>query len=256
MIRFACLLALLLVPALPVAAQETVAPGGVLRVAFLRTNPAQARLDPATGEYRGVAIDLARALADRNKATLVLQPLENPPRVIDAVSRGEADIGFVAPNAEREGPVAFTRTYMLVQQTFMVRADSPIASIADIDRPGNRIGAGRTDSIGFYLKQNLKQAQLVESDDSTLAEAREHLATGRIAAFGANRQRLTQAARGVPDVRLLPDDLYGVPQAIIVANGKPATLQMLDAFLAEAKRSGTLQASITRSGVIGLSVAD
>src|SRR5262245_59070550 len=36
-----------------------IAPGGTLRAAYLGTNPAQAMRDPATGELRGPAYDLA-----------------------------------------------------------------------------------------------------------------------------------------------------------------------------------------------------
>ena len=43
-----------------------IAPGGTLRAAYLGTNSAQAMRDPATGEVRGPAYDLARELARRN----------------------------------------------------------------------------------------------------------------------------------------------------------------------------------------------
>ena len=43
-----------------------IAPGSTLRAAYLGTNPAQAMRDPATGELRGPAYDLARELARRN----------------------------------------------------------------------------------------------------------------------------------------------------------------------------------------------
>ncbi len=256
MIRFASALALLLLSVLPLAAQDALAPGGTLRVAFLKSNPAQALRDVGTGDYRGVAIDLARDLAQKRKLPLALHPFDSPQQVIEAVKGGEADIGFLAANAEREGEVSFTHSYMLVQQSFLVRADSPIRSVADIDKPGYRIGVSQGDSIAFHLKQNLKIAELAELPGFTLMEAKEELAAGRIAAFGANRQRLTQAARGTDEFRLLPDDLYGVPQAIAVANGRPEALKLLDEHLAEAKRSGALQHAIERSGVVGISVAD
>lgn len=252
------LVSVLLAAFVSVAAQaeEALAPGGTLRVAFLKSNPAQALRNVGTGEFHGVAIDLARDLGLKQKLPVELRPLDNPQQVIEAVAKGEADIGFVAPNAERVGPVSFTKTYMLVQQTFLVKADSAIQAIADIDKPGNRIGANRGDSIAFHLKQNLKSAELVENPDFTLLEAKEQLVSGKVQAFGANRQRLTQAARGAAEFRILPDNLYGVPQAIAVANGKPEALKLLDGFLAEAKSSGMLKQAIEKSGVVGISVAE
>ena len=79
------------------------APGGTLRAAYLGTNPAQAMRDPATGEVRGAAYDLARELARRNNVPLEFKPIAGPPAVIEAVKNAEADIGFVAYEATRLG---------------------------------------------------------------------------------------------------------------------------------------------------------
>src|SRR5215831_14254765 len=111
-----------------------IAPGGTLRAAYLGTNPAQAMRDPATGEVRGPAYDLARELARRNNVPLEFKPIAGPPAVIEAVKTAEADIGFVAYEATRLGTVEFSQTYMLVRQSFLVLDGSPIKAIADIDR--------------------------------------------------------------------------------------------------------------------------
>ena len=99
--------------------------------------------DPKTGEARGVSIDLTNELALRLgvKATIVSSP--TPTSVIETVAKGEADIGFVAFDPSRAGTVEFSQTYMLVGQTFMVPENSPIRSVADIDKPGQKIGAGK-----------------------------------------------------------------------------------------------------------------
>ena len=138
-----------------------------VRAAYLASNPAQAVKDPATGEARGVVVDLARELERTRGVTVTLVGLANPQRVIDAVSKGEAEIGFVAYNPERAGPVEFSKPYLLVNQTFIVRDGSPIRSIADIDRQGRKLGATRADSIALYLGRTLKQGQFVELDDSS-----------------------------------------------------------------------------------------
>ena len=104
-----------------------IAPGSTLRAAYLGTNPAQAMRDPATGEFRGPAYDLARELARRNNVPLEFKPIASPPAVIEAVKNGEADIGFVAYEATRLGTVEFSQTYMLVRQSFLVLDGSPIA---------------------------------------------------------------------------------------------------------------------------------
>jgi polar amino acid transport system substrate-binding protein len=229
---------------------------GTVRVAYLASNPAHATRDPATGEARGVVIDLAHELGRQRGVAVSLLGLENPQRVIDAVRNGEADIGFVAYNPERAGPVEFSKPYLLVQQTFLVGATSPISAVAELDRPGTKLGATRGDSIALYLRRTLQQATLVELASPSAAEILGALREGTIDAFGANRQRLTDLLRGAGGVRLLPDDLYGVEQTIIVPAGRHDALEAMNRFIDETTRSGFLAASIQRSGVIGITPAE
>ncbi|MGH9145590.1 MAG: transporter substrate-binding domain-containing protein [Vicinamibacterales bacterium] len=237
------------------AAQAIVAPTGTLRAAYLSGNPAQGIKDPATGTVRGVAVDLARELARRHSVEVSLIGVATPQDVIEAVQGGTADVGFVAYNPERAGPVAFSQPYMLVQQTFVVLQDSTIRSIADIDRPNQKIGARKGDSIALYLARTLKRAQLVNTVQAGAAEIKQMLASGQLDAFGANRQRLSDVLPEVTGLRLLPDDLYGVEQTLIVPMGKPDVLKIANEFIDDVRRSGFLQSSIERSGVVGIAVA-
>jgi polar amino acid transport system substrate-binding protein len=228
---------------------------GMVRAAYLATNPAHAVKDPKTGEARGVVIDLLQELGRMHSVKVTPIPLPNPAAVIDAVRKGEAEIGFVAYNPERAGPVEFTKPYLLVNQTFIVREDSPIRAIADIDRQGRKLGATRADSIALYLGRTLKQGQLVQLDNSSPDAVFKMLREGTIDAFGANRQRLTDITRGVAGIRLLPDDLYGVEQTIIVPGGRRDAQDAANKFIDEVRKSGFLRKAIDRSGVIGISVA-
>ena len=236
------------------ATADDLAPGGTLRAAYLATNPAQAVRDPATGETRGASADLARELAKRRNLGVALVPLANPATVIEAVAKGEADIGFVAFAPERVGTVAFSQVYMLVQQSFIVKDNSPIKSVKDIDAAGLRISAGAGDSIALYLKRKLKNTALIETDN-TPADAKKKFAANEIDAFGANRQRLTTMLKDMPGYHILPDSLFGVTQTIIVPKDKTAALETVNRFLDDMRASGFLQSAVEKSGIIGLSVA-
>ncbi len=237
-------------------AQTTpLAKAGLVRAAYLASNPAQAVKDPATGEIRGVVVDLTREFERTRGTKVTLVGLPNPQRVIDAVRNGEAEIGFVAYNPERAGPVEFSKPYLLVNQTFIVKDDSPIRSIADVDRPGRKLGATRADSIALYLKRTLKQGALVELDDTSGDAVNRLLQAGAVDAFGANRQRLSDMLKGMSGYRLLADDLYGVEQTIIVAGGRRDALDAANQFIDEVRRSGFLQSSVERSGILGIAVA-
>jgi polar amino acid transport system substrate-binding protein len=243
------------VGALRLAGQSAIAPSGTLRAAFIAGNPAMAVKNPATGEAGGPAVDLARELARQQRVGVALVGVQTPQNVIDAVRTGQADVGFVAYNPERAGAVEFSRPFMLVQQTFLVKQDSPIRSVKAIDQPNLKIGARKADSMALYLARTLKQAKLVEITESNGGEGVQALAAGEVDAFGSNRQRLSDTLRAAPGLRLLPDDLYGVEQTIIVPAGNAGSLNTVNQFIDEVRRSGFLAASIARSGVVGIAVA-
>ncbi len=180
--------------------------------------------------------------------------MDDPPAVIEEVKAGTADIGFVAYEATRLGTVEFSQPYMLVQQSFLVLDASPIRGIADIDQAGRTVAGTRNDSITLCMKRTLHRASVVElpNDPAQLGAA---LTGGSIDAFGANRQRLTTLMRATPGTRLLSDDLFSVPQNVVVPKGRPAARAVVDAVIDDLRQSGQLQAAINRSGAIGVTVA-
>ena len=100
----------LLTAASGIATQSAVAPTGTLRAVYLSGNPAQAVKEPATGAIRGVVVDLTREWGRRLGVETALTGVQSPQHVIDAVRNGQADIGFVAYNPERAGPVELWST--------------------------------------------------------------------------------------------------------------------------------------------------
>jgi polar amino acid transport system substrate-binding protein len=233
---------------------DEIARTGTLRAVYLGSNPAQAVLDRATGAVRGVAADLARALALRGGTAVEINAVANPQYVIDAVSDGAADIGFLAFEPSRLGKIEFSQTYMFVQQSFLVLEGSSIAAIADIDRAGQKIAGTRNDSITLYMRRKLRHATLVEIENDP-AEIKRLLLAKEIEAFGANRQRLTTLMRDIPGARLLPGSLFGVPQTIVVAKDRAPALLALNRFIDDVRASGFLQQAIAASGIIGLELA-
>lgn len=237
------------------AANDTIAPTGTLRAAYIVTNLAQARRDPATGEITGVIADITRELGRREGLPVTITPLPTAAAVLDAVRTGAADIGFVAPNPERTGVVLFSNAYMLVHQSALVLADSTLQSVKDLDRAGQVIGINTDDTVGVWLKQNLKSASVRATPDYSLREAVQWLKDGSVVAFAGNRQRLASGTQGVAGLRLLPDNIYSVGQAVAVPTDQAGRLAAINAFLNELRASGFLAQSVARSGVDGISVA-
>ncbi len=238
-----------------VAADAVLAPTGTLRAVYIVANLAQARLDPQTGNVTGVVADITRELGRRADVPTTITPLPTAATVLEAVRNGNADIGYVAPNPERTGQVLYSQTYMLVQQSALVRTDSPLQSVHDLDRAGLVIGINTDDSVGVWLQERLKIARVRSTSDYTLREAVRWLQDGTVVAFAGNRQRLAANTKDVPGLRLLADNFYGVPQTIAVPIDRPDRLARIEQALNEFRASGFLTEAVARSGVDGLDVA-
>jgi polar amino acid transport system substrate-binding protein len=236
------------------AAEPILAPTGRLRAAYIVANLAQARRDPGTGVVSGVVADLTHELGRRAGVPVTITPLATAADVLEAVRSGSADIGFVAPNPERKDVVLYSQTYMLVQQSALVRADSNLQSVRDLDHIERVIGVNSDDSVGVWLQARLGAARVRATPDYTLREAVQWLQDGTVIAFAGNRQRLAANTRDVTGLRLLPDNFYGVPQTIAVALDRPDRLKWINTALDDLRAGGFLADSIARSGVDGLDV--
>jgi polar amino acid transport system substrate-binding protein len=241
--------------ALPPAAANELVPTGTLRATYIGSNPVQAFVDPASKEVRGPAAEIARALAQKLNVPLDIKGAQGVPGVIESVKKSEADIGFVAYDPVRAVDVDFSQTYSLAQNTYLVLQASPLRSVADIDKAGLRIGVGERDAGDFFLTRTLKNAALVRNPGGNLDTAVKQLNAGEIAAYAANRQRLTELVARVPGLRMLPDNFYGVEQAVIVRKGNRPLLEAVEKLLDEARSSGLVAGAIARAGLAGVDVA-
>jgi polar amino acid transport system substrate-binding protein len=245
----ACLLCL------PITAAD-LAPTGTLRAAFLRTNPVQGRTDPQTKSITGPVADLVQELARRLGVPYKIIPAADAREVIDDLNTHTADIGFLAYDAPRAAEVDFSRPYALMQNSYLVRADSPIYKASYADRAGFRIGAAQGQSQAVYLKENLKNAQVkvlpaMPSPD----ELEKMLVAVELDAFGANRQRLVEVAAAHTTVRVLSDNFSAAEQSIVITKGDRSRLDVLNRFINDACSSGLVKTSLDRAKLIGVDVA-
>ena len=90
------------------------------------------------------------------------------------------------------------------------------------------------------MARTLKAATLVEID-GTPADVKAKFDAHEIDAFGANRQRLTNIMKELPGYRLLPDNIFDVPQTIIVGKGNAQGLATVNALIDDVRQSGFLK---------------
>jgi polar amino acid transport system substrate-binding protein len=248
------LLAASLSGALAPATANDLLPQGTLRAVFIASNPTQAVANPQTGEVTGPAADIARVLGAKLNVPVAITGANGAAGVVAAVKSGAFDIGFAAFDEIRAAEVDFSQTYSLGQNTYLVKKDSPIQSVADVDRPGLRIGVNKGDAGDFFMTRTLKNAELVRFEGNNTQTGIDALANGQVQAYAANRQRLTAPARDAA-YRMLPDNFYAVEQSIIVQKGNTKLLEAVNRFLSEARDSEFLAAALKRAGIAGLDLA-
>ena len=212
-------------------------------------------MNSQTGLVTGPAADITRELAQKLGVPFTVTGLDGVPAVMDAVNKGNADIGFLAYDVARASQVNFTQAYSIGHNTYMVRRDSPIQTVADADRPGIRIGVGAGDAVDLHLTRTLKQAQIVRPANRTMEEAARMLTAGEIEAFAANRQRLTEVAAQAPNLRLIPGSVLPVQQSLAVAKDNTAGAGVLNSFIDGIRDSGLLQKILQQANLAGVEVA-
>jgi polar amino acid transport system substrate-binding protein len=199
---------------------------------------------------RVVSKEIARELATRLRVEAVFVEYPSPGAVADGVGR-QWDVAFIAADPDREAAIAFTPPYVELDAAYLVTAASPIRSLADIDRRGVRIATGATSAYTLVLKRELKQAELVFLGTDEAVKA---LAAGTVQAVAGLRFDLAARASADPAVRVLNETFARAQQAVALPKANTAALAYVTEFLADAKRRGTIAASITRTGLTGATV--
>jgi polar amino acid transport system substrate-binding protein len=226
---------------------------GKLRAGIGVVAPHWAVKDSRTGELRGVAVDVARALATRMGIELAVIEYPSPPNVLEGLKTGAWDVGFLAIDPSRAAVVDFSSPYLQIDATYLVREGSSIRMSADADQPGIRIAVTRKSVEQIVLKRSLKQAQLQEVD--TIPAGFELLRAGNADALAAPRPALLQFSGRLPGSRVLEDRFHAAFGSIAVPKGQIGRLSYVDEFVEEAKASRLVHQAIEHAGVRGVQVA-
>jgi polar amino acid transport system substrate-binding protein len=227
---------------------------GKLRASINVGNPILARLNDA-GEAVGVSVDLANALADELSLPLELCVFKSAGESVAAVSEGRADFGFFAIDPLRAEQLAFTKPYVLIEGSYLVRVDSPLREIDEVDREGVQVVVGKGSAYDLHLSRELKAAHIFRSATSpTVVDT--FLAEKADVAAGV-RQQLESDIKRFAGLRLLPGRFMVIRQAIGIPHhyGEEAA-ECLREFVERAKASGLVAKALERHGIEGAAVAD
>jgi polar amino acid transport system substrate-binding protein len=229
------------------------APKGVLRAGINMSNFLLVTGKTASGDPQGVAPDMAAEIARRLGVPVAYVPFERPSKLADAAGTDAWDVGLIGAEPQRAEKITFTPAYCEIEATYLVPGDSPIASVAEVDRPGVRITVRRGAAYDLWLERNIKQATVLRSDSAD--GPFDQFVGEKLEAYAALKPALLKDREKLPGSKILPGNFMTVQQAIGTEKKNSAGAAFLRDFVAEAKKSGLVAQLIEKHRVQGLSAA-
>ncbi len=226
--------------------RAALAPSGTLRAAINFGNPVLAQSDPATGEARGVTVDIAHELGRRLHVPVQLVTFDAAGKVFAALATDAWDVAFLAIDPKRATEIVFTPPYVVIEGSYLVRNESPLAAIADVDRPGVRIAAGNGSAYELYLTRTLQHAELVRAPSG--ADAIAQFFRDGLDVLAGVKSPLVRYAKARDDVRVMEGRFMVIEQAMGVPRARAGGAAYLRSLLEELKAGGFVADSLARSG--------
>lgn len=238
-------------PTVPDAARSELAPAGRLRAGMNLGNALFTTKDAATGELRGVSVDVMRELASRLGVPVDFVVHATPGDVADASASGTWDVAVLAIEQTRAEKIAFSPAMTEIEAIYVVHKDSPLRSVEQVDASGTRIAAPEKAGYELYLTRTLRNATLVRAKG---VQASIDLFNERRAdALAGLKPALLESMGRIPEGRLLEGKFMTVNHGLGIPRERPAAAEYLRAFVEEMKASGFIARSIERHGIEGLS---
>jgi polar amino acid transport system substrate-binding protein len=232
---------------------EILAPTGRLRVGAFAGSPLSMATDSRTGEIQGVCIDLGKALATRIEVPFEHVNYQRIADVLEGMKAGDVDFTLSNATPARAVHVAFSQTLLSVELGYLVPAASPIMTMADIDKPGMRIGVTFGSTSQGTLPKILPNATVVPAPNSS--RAIEMFGHGELDVFATNKPTLFEMSDRMPRARVL-DGGWGVEHiAIAIPKGRETAMEYLRRFVEQVQTSGLLAQAVARAGLRGIVTA-
>lgn len=238
----------------PAHMTASLAPTGKLRASINLGNPVLAKRDPVSQQAVGVSVDMAHELGKRLGVDVELVVFEQAAKSVDAVTNGQADIGFFAIDPLRGAGIHFTAAYVLIEGGYLVPQNSALQAVEEVDRPGIRVAVGKGSAYDLFLTRELKAAELVRAPNPSSVLPL-FVEQGLEVAAGV-KQALEAELAHFPDLRMLPGRFMVIQQAMGLSKDRgEEAARYLRTFVEDLKASGFVSAALKRHGIQGCSVA-
>jgi len=230
------------------------APHGVLRAAINMGNFLLVTGRSPNGDPTGCSPDMAYGIACVLGVPVQYIPYARPGELADDAGTDKWDIGLIGAEPQRAQKIDFTAAYVEIEATYLVPAGSPIQSIDQVDRAGNRIAVTARAAYDLWLERNIKNAQLIRGNNQ--GETIKLFQDQKMEALAGLRPGLLGDLEKMPGARILDGQFTAVQQAIGTAKTNTAGAAFLKAYVEHAKKSGIVASLLEKHGTVGrLSVA-
>lgn len=228
-------------PAMDAVKRELV-PTGKLRVA-IAVAPAPSALyavkDAATGEYRGVTVDLGTAMAERLGVKVEFLPHLASGEIQNSATSGNWDVTFMPVDEERKKFVDFGNAYHLLQSTYLVAPGSKLKNVEDANAAEVRIGGVANTATFRAAQRTAPKATFVTVAGVDAAVAA--MKAGEIDCIALSRESLTGLSGKIPGSRVLEGGFLNSSTAVAVPKGRPDALAYVSQFVEDAKAAGLVR---------------
>ncbi len=200
----------------------------------------------------GFGVDICDRIVDEVKKATGRADLKVQRQAVTSANRipllvnGTIDLecGSTTNNSDRAKQVAFAINYFYTGTRFLVKADSGIKGLADLN---NKVLVSTTGTTNFRILRNLITEQKLPIE---LIGAKDHsesallVESGRAAAFGMDDillYGLRASALNPASLAVVGDPIQVEPYAIMLRKDDPAFKKLVDGVLASLIRSGDFE---------------
>jgi len=145
--------------------REILAPKGKLRVGVYLGSPTSMVRDGKIGEFHGLAFDLGKELAKRLDVAFEQVNYQRISDVLAGMKAEEVDFTVSNSTPARAAIVAFSQTLLTIELGYLVPAPSPIAAMADVEKPGIRVGVTQGSTSQGTIPKLLPNATVVPAQN-------------------------------------------------------------------------------------------
>ena len=196
-----------------------------------------------SGDLEGIDIEVAGAIAKKLGLELQVDDMDFDAALL-AAQQGKSDIVMagVSVTEERQKVMEFSDSYATGVQVIIVKEDSEIASVEDLD--GKMIGTQRGTTGNIYCTDDYGEDHITTYDNGLTAV--QALMNGQVDCVVIDQEPAKAFVAANQGLKILDTEYVSEDYAIGMAKGNTALQSAVNKALAELQEDGTVQSIVDK----------